>query len=169
MTGDYECVGCGGSQDGLPFCFGPRAPEVYARIPENERAERVLLDSDLCIVDKKHFFIRGCLDIPIIGVKGIFRWLVWVSLSEANFQRTVELWDRVGREFEQPCFGWLGTSIPFYPDTLNLRTNVRTGPVGVRPSVELEPTDHALAREQREGVPLARAEYLSKRALAEWS
>jgi hypothetical protein len=39
---------------------------------------------------------------------------------------------------------------------LSLKTMVHTQPVGVRPSIELEPTDHPLAIEQREGITVAR-------------
>lgn len=40
--------------------------------------------------------------------------------------------------------------------TLNLKTHVHTRPVGERPCVELEPTDHPLAVEQRTGITLDR-------------
>jgi hypothetical protein len=33
-----------------------------------------------------------------------------------------------------------------------LKTNARTRPVGKRPLIELEPTDHPLAVEQRTGI-----------------
>ncbi|HZG42899.1 MAG TPA: DUF2199 domain-containing protein [Longimicrobium sp.] len=44
-----------------------------------------------------------------------------------------------------------------YPDTLLLKTYVHLQPVPVRPLVELEPTDHPLAVDQREGVTQERA------------
>jgi hypothetical protein len=161
-----ECEGTEGDQS---FCFGPPAPDIYAGIPESERAKRSLLDTDLCVIDKKHHFIRGCLDIPIAGTPDVFRWLVWVSLSEKNFNRAVEVWERPGRESEPPYFGWLSTSLPHYPETLNLKTNVHTRLVGERPRIELEPTGHPLALEQREGISLARAQRLASHILQEWS
>ena len=60
--------------------------------------------------------------------------------------------------FEEPYFGWLSTSIPGYPDTLNLKTHVHTRAIGIRPFIELEPTNHPLAIEQREGITLQRVE-----------
>ncbi len=63
------------------------------------------------------------------------------------------MWDTVGREAEQPYFGWLTTDLSAYsPTTLNLKTRVHTRPVGERPFVELEPTGHPLAVEQRTGI-----------------
>src|SRR5215831_8075762 len=43
------------------------------------------------------------------------------------------------------------TKVPGYPDTAFLKTMVHQREVGVRPSVELEPTDRPLAVDQRDG------------------
>ena len=82
----------------------------------------------------------------------MFRWLVWVSVSESNFRQMKELWEQPGRESQPLYFGWLNSLLPGYPSTFNLKVNVHTRPVGERPFVEVEPTDHALAIEQREGI-----------------
>ena len=81
---------------------------------------------------------------------------VSVSLSEASFKRALAAWEQPGRESKPPYFGWLSSELPGYPSTLNLKTLVHTHPPGERPTVELEPTDHPLAREQRTGISLAR-------------
>ncbi len=66
-------------------------------------------------------------------------------------------WEDPSREQEPPYFGWLVTELPVYPEsTLLLKTHVRTRAVGVRPLIELEPTDHPLAVEQREGITAER-------------
>lgn len=162
-------ISCKNFQSGLPFCFGPPAPDFYVEIPESERAKRSLLDSDICVIDNKHYFIRGCLDIPIVGTADVFRWLVWVSLSERTFNRAIDLWETRGRESEPPYFGWLNTSLPHYPETLNLKLNVHTRPVGERPQIEIEPTNHQLAVEQQEGIILVRAQSLATHIFQEWS
>lgn len=125
-----------------------------------------MLSSDQCIIDDKHFFVVGNLEIPISGSDERFSWDVWVSLSHKNFARACELWEQEGRESEPPYFGWLSTSLlPCYPDTLSLKANVRTRAVGRRPLVELEPTDHPLALEQREGITLARVQEIAELVL----
>lgn len=68
----------------------------------------------------------------------------------------MELWESDERKTEEPYFGWLSTSIPGYPDTVNLKTHVYTRDIGIRPYIELEPTDHPLSIEQREGITLER-------------
>ncbi|MFI0986366.1 DUF2199 domain-containing protein [Streptomyces exfoliatus] len=91
-----------------------------------------------------------------------FSWGVWVSLSEENFARTHDLWDDPAREQEPPYFGWLSTELPVYPhSTLQLKTHVHTRAVGQRPLIELEPTDHPLAVEQREGITTSRVRELA--------
>jgi hypothetical protein len=93
---------------------------------------------------------------------------VWTSLSRDNFARTLDIWDREGREAEPPMFGWLTVVLPTYePSTLNLKTMVHTQPLGLRPLVELEPTEHPLAVEQREGITLARVQAIAERLLHE--
>jgi hypothetical protein len=68
-----------------------------------------------------------------------------------------------GRESEEPYFGWLSSDIPSYePTTLELKTHVHTQPVGQRPVVELEPTDHPLAVEQRTGITVARVQRIAE-------
>lgn len=93
-------------------------------------------------------------------------WGAWVSLSRENFSKSADLWDTPGRETEKPYFGRLTTDLPVYPTTtLNLKTHVHTRPVGERPFVELEPTDHPLAVEQRTGITLARVREMAATVL----
>ncbi|WP_338789798.1 DUF2199 domain-containing protein (plasmid) [Priestia megaterium] len=136
--------------------YGSEAPYHYYDTLEKERKKRFELHTEICIMDQQYFFIRGCLEIPIIDSKETFIWDAWISLSENNFNRTIDLWETKGREQEPPYFGWFSISIPGYPETLNLKTNVHTRAVGYRPLIELEPTDHPLAIEQREGITLER-------------
>ena len=152
----FICGTCGEYHTELPMEFGVDVPLLYDTIPAEDRASRCDLTSDLCVVDNEHFFIRGCLEIPVVDGDGPFVWGVWTSLSKENFKRTVQLWETEGREDEPPYFGWLSTRLPLYPDTLNLKTHVHARPIGQRPFVELEPTDHPLAVEQRNGITMAR-------------
>ena len=64
---------------------------------------------------------------------------------------------------EPAYFGWLSNSLPDYPETLSLKTSVHTRDLGLRPLIELEPTDHPLAVEQREGITMARVRQIAER------
>jgi hypothetical protein len=136
--------------------FGADAPLYYYDIPEAKRAERCELTSDTCIVDGEHFFVRGCIEIPVHGENEPFVWGVWVSLSENNFEEFTNLFGVPVRDDHGPYFGWLSAYLKTYPDTENLKTHVHLRNDGVRPSIELEPTDHPLAVEQREGISVER-------------
>jgi hypothetical protein len=158
----YQCRRCGEYHDEPPLHYGFHAPAAWYGVPEGERSQRSLLSSDQCVIDDEHFFIVGNLELPVAGSQERFSWDVWVSLSARNFSRACELWERPGREIEPPYFGWLSSSIPGYPETLNLKTMVHTRPVGVRPRIELEPTAHPLAVEQREGITWERVREIAE-------
>jgi len=123
---------------------------------ETERSRLARLTSDTCIIDDADFFVRGCLEIPVHGRSDPFVYGVWVSLSPKSFQRYRELFEATERLEEPPYFGWLCNKLPGYPDTLNLKTNVHLRSYPLRPRIELEPTDHPLAVEQREGISIER-------------
>jgi hypothetical protein len=165
MSVSFKCHRCGVVHQGLPFGFSAPAPYHYYEIPEQERRKRAVLGSDQCIIDGKHYFVLGRLDVRILDTQDMFSWGVWVSLSERNFKRMSELWHTKGREDEPPYFGWLNTQLPGYPETLNLKTQVHTQRLGERPLIELEPTDHPLALEQRHGISRARARRIAESLL----
>jgi hypothetical protein len=160
----WQCRCCGQDLGELPMHYGTPAPALWYAIPEAERDERVLLSSDQCLIGE-HGFIVGNLEIPVLDADEAFSWDVWVSLSPANFRRAGELWEAPGREAEPPYFGWLSTSLPGYPETLHLKTHVHTREVGRRPFVELEPTDHPLAVEQRVGITMERVREIAEQVL----
>ncbi|AMC36491.1 DUF2199 domain-containing protein [Janthinobacterium sp. B9-8] len=161
----YLCSTCNEQHDELPMCLGSGAPALWYSIPEDERESRAELTSDQCVIDGEHFFILGRILIPVHDGMGPFIWLAWVSLSEANFLRSCELWESKGRESEPPYFGWLQSDLPYTPSTLSLKTQVQTGPVGERPSILLEYTDHPLAIEQHHGISMARVQQIAEAAL----
>ena len=169
QTGFY-CHSCGEYHDIADISFGYDLPDPCYFLSEEERAQHCECSPDLCSLDmdgEKDYFIRGCIEIPVIGEENPFVWGIWTSLSERNFNRTVELLEVEGRESEPPYFGWLMTRLPIYPDTTALKTMVHTRRVGERPYVELEPTDHPLAVEQRSGVTKARMQEIVEKLLHE--
>lgn len=161
----YHCRTCGQYHAGLPIRYGPAAPDMWFALPERERKRRALLSSDQCEIDDQWFFVVGNLEIPLTGSKEPFAWSVWVSLSRENYTRACDLWTTPGRETEPPYFGWLSTTLPSYPPTNSLKTNLHTRPVGQRPFVELEPTDHPLAVEQRTGITWERVQQIAEAIL----
>ena len=149
----YTCSCCGRTHEGLPDVAFDRP--VYAHdVPEGERAERVHLTDDLCVLDGEDHFIRGVIEIPIPGHPETLGIGVWVSQKSENYRVYVEHFDsaEIG-----PFFGWLSNEIEPYAPTLNLKTMAHFRAGGLRPSILLEPTEHPLAVDQREGISLDRA------------
>jgi hypothetical protein len=148
----FQCASCGARHEQVPLSFHVPAPVAWS--PELADTPGSVLDDEVCVVRGEHFFVRGLIPIPITGHTERFEYGVWVSLSEENFGRTLEAWETPGRErLLPPMFGWLAVALPGYSEpTVDLRTKVHTQPVGLRPLVELEPTDHMLSVEQRAGV-----------------
>ncbi|MEZ4661288.1 MAG: DUF2199 domain-containing protein [Caldilineaceae bacterium] len=165
MTG-FHCSCCGEWHDELPLDVGYAAPDLIYTIPAHEWNERVERNLDFCTIDNMYYFVRGVIELPIIDSQDSFVWGVWASLSEKNFKRTVEPLDVAGREQEPPYFGWLCNEIPHYEvSTYHLKTHVHTQPVGMRPKIELEPNDHPLAIEQRQGITLSRVQLIVEAVL----
>ncbi|MFJ1702870.1 DUF2199 domain-containing protein [Kitasatospora sp. NPDC088346] len=151
----HACSCCAEPQDGPPLSYGSPAPVNWKRRYAWRRDSE--LTADQCVVKGRHFYVHGLIEIPVRDTGDTFSWGVWVSLSEANFGRTCDLWEDPAREQEPPYFGWLSTELPVYGEsTLLLKTHVHSRAVGVRPLIELEPTDHPLAVEQRDGITAAR-------------
>lgn len=147
----YHCGRCGRWHDELPFSYHAAAPAYWsAQLEDDPESE---LGEEQCVIRGEHFFVRGLIRLPVRDLDSDFEWGVWVSLSRENFLRTSELWTQDGRENAPPMFGWVSSELPVYAtSTLNLESNVHTQPVGLRPLIELQPTDHPLARQQREGI-----------------
>jgi hypothetical protein len=162
----FQCASCGQYHVGMPS-FGWDWPVPYLLVPEAERATRVELTPDTCVIDGEWFFARGCLEIPVEGHNEPFSWGAWVSLSRESFGRYTKLLNDKNREPGARYVGWLCSVIPEYPvpgeQLLKAALHVRPWPT--RPYIELEPTDYPLAVEQREGITAEKVSEIAARVM----
>ena len=168
----WTCSICGESHEGIPLSWGFDAPFQWSdSADEDENAHR---DSDICwYVDEdgeRANFVRGTIEIPIVEPRPpdeeTFMIGVWVSLSQSNFDWLLEHWQAgPDEQRDPPWFGWLSNEIPIYPDSVGLKTNVYLRGEELRPSIEVQPGEHPLARDQHEGISLERARQLGERWL----
>jgi len=150
----YRCSTCGQLHGDLPHLASDR-PDMWWGIPEDERDRRIKLTSDFCIIDGEDFFIRGVIEIPVHDEPRPFGFGVWVSQHRSNFLEYLEFPDTDGIG---PFFGWLCTRIAYYPEeTLYLKTMAHFRSGNLRPAIRLEPTDHPLSVDQRNGITLDKA------------
>ena len=159
ITG-FHCTTFGKWHDEFPFDFVAEVPDMAYDIPPSEYESRVVGNSDFFVIDNQYYFARGIIEIPILGDDRTFNWGVWVSLSEKNFKRMTELLQLAEREKEPAYFGWLCTALPYPEPTPNLKTMVHTQSAGLRPKIELEPTSHPLAIEQKQGIIVKRVQQI---------
>jgi len=149
----YRCGTCDAVHEGFPdLTFA--APYHFEQLSEADQASLAFLNSDLCVINKQDYFIRAVLEVPILETNETFGWGIWVSLSKPNFNRYLGFFDEDPPSDEGPYFGWFCNRLPWYPETLGLKTNVQLQPAGNRPRVILEHTDHPLAQHQHHGIGL---------------
>jgi hypothetical protein len=150
---EYTCRTCGQYHKGVPFSFAADFPDPYANLPREQRDSRAIIGSDQCIVDSQWFFLRGMVEIPIIGSEQPFLWGVWASVREEIYEEVSDSWDLEGREKKYgPYKGRLANSLAIYPETLNQKLKIILQPVGVRPIFVLEDDQHVLAEQQKSGI-----------------
>ena len=160
----FLCHTCGVWHEGVPLDFGIDLPDIA--VPDEEFDQRVWADGDFCVVDGREYFIRGCLQIPVRDGPGPLVYGVWTSLSEKSYRRARELAAGAPMAVDEPAwFGWVANALSGYPETLLLKSLVHPRPWGLRPTIQLEPTDHPLAVEQREGITAERLVEIVQRLL----
>ena len=159
----FKCKTCGEIHEGSPSFSYPH-PWQYDALTEEDK-KRVTLTSDLCAITHDQGtdrFVRVVLEVPIHGVEEPFMWGVWVSLSEQNFKRYLDTWD--DPDETDAYFGWFCNRLPYYPDTLGLKTHVRPRKGGARPYLQLERNGHLLAEHVHEGITVQQAQEIAENA-----
>lgn len=150
-----RCAGCDRIHHGV-FDLGMDHPDPWPGRADAESNAEVtrgtdVLTEDFCI-SSGSFFVRAVLPIPLVGTNETFAYGAWSTLSEKNFWTYVETFDSGQQAGLGPWFGWFAHRLKGYPDTANLRCQVHPIASRQRPRLELEPTDHPLSVESREGI-----------------
>jgi hypothetical protein len=151
-----KCAKCGRDHEVSDLSWDFDRPLQWDLLSEEQRAASEL-GEEQCVIESEgtHFFIRACLEIPVKGRKNPLVWGVLCSLSEQSFLEVSERREDPKRVELGPHFGRLCSKLPWYPDTMFLKTRIHQKEVGTRPLVELEHTDHSLSVHQREGIDQA--------------
>ncbi|WP_164236073.1 DUF2199 domain-containing protein, partial [Stenotrophomonas maltophilia] len=84
------------------------------------------------------YYVRGCVEIPVIGSPQHFEWGVWVSVSRDSLIYMLDRWTAEIPVDEPPRFGWLTTWIQGYPEPHDVRCHVVLRSGSLRPLIELE-------------------------------
>jgi hypothetical protein len=165
MGSGFQCASCGEWHAELPLNLGFAEPLQVAELDEAEGERCVTKLGDFRLLERDgqvDRFVRGVVEIPIIGTTDNFCYGVWASLSEKSYAAASAAYAEDAPA--GPFFGWFSNRLAGYPETLNLKTDVRVR-TKVRPTIALEPTDHPLSIEQRQGITLDRVKEIIQRAL----
>jgi hypothetical protein len=139
---------------------------MWAALAADEREKRGELGTDQCVIDERHFFIRGRIEIPVVDTGDLFAWLVWIEVSVKDFLTMSDLWTVEDREKKSlPYNGHLANELRIYEDrTWGLPVRLLTRPVGDRPFVEVT-GNHELKSEQTNGVSSHRVQEIADKLL----
>jgi len=158
----FTCATCGEEHEGSPS-FGYKWPHHFEVLNETDKKEIAKISDDMCIINDEDRFIRVVLEVPIKGYKEGFMWGVWISVSETNFLNYQENFD--SKDYEDTYFGWFCNILPFYPETLHLKTNAFIESGGQRPKIDLELSEHPLTIDYNNGISWERAVEIAQVAM----
>ena len=164
----WKCSCCGEVHDTIPNSFAFDKPMYWGGRDKAEPPEGCWIDSDYCVIDNSDYFIRAVLELPIHDSEDTFVLGVWTTLSAKNFERERSLVSDPARVDEPAYFGWFANRLWQYPDTVNLKCNLISQLPGLPPNIRLEPTDHPLSVEQREGISQERFRELAEQFMHGW-
>jgi hypothetical protein len=153
----YVCRACGQHHTGLPLAWGADAPEVLRQVPRPEWRSRVKLTSDVCRLDRRRYFVRACLMVPIRERGDAFGHLVWVELARDTYRDVRSVWRELRGKPFPPYAGQLASALPYAQPTLGTRVTLHWTGSGRRPDAVVDPSQHEVGRDQREGISVAQA------------
>jgi hypothetical protein len=60
--------------------YSVKVPSAVAAIPESELDQRVVFTLDDCVIDRRQFYLRGRIPVPVISQADPFIWGVWAPV-----------------------------------------------------------------------------------------
>lgn len=156
-SGRWTCGSCD-AEHGWPFDLGARKPDPWPHGDVDEpngalRLDGDFLSEDFCVMDGRHFMIRGVLPIPVVGLEDNFGFGCWSTLSRANFEKYVDAFDRGDAGADEPWSGWLMNQLAdFIEDTQPIGLWVQPRAERQRPLLWVQDDDHPLAIAQEQGI-----------------
>lgn len=158
---EWTCACCGERKRGVPdLAFD--APLVWQARDRDPAIRAIGKDDDFCVVEiggERHVWIRCVLPVPLTFAPGeFFGYGVWSTLSAANAERYRASFSDADQAKLGEMFGYLGNSLPGYPETENMHLTVAPRDGGQRPLVRVRDrhAGHPLWRDQRDGMDAER-------------
>jgi hypothetical protein len=150
------CACCGQTFSGI-FDLGCDHPDHWPHANRSESGQDVLevgrdrLSPDLCRVGEDRF-VRGVLQLPVIGSEIPFGFGVWCSLKAENYDAYAATMGTYNDLDLGKFFGWMSNSLPYYDTEEPLASDVIFRGDGTRPLIEIHDEAHPLGRDQVNGI-----------------
>ena len=150
-----QCRQCGRELGEHTLDMGFSLPDVVWNVAEKERKRRAKFNTDVCVLNKKRFFIRGVAFVPIVGTEQQFGWGLWAEVDAAAFQKYLDAF-KVDARGQPPVTGRVANSPQVYPSLEGHGVNLHFGTPSERPTMKLHASTHPLSLEQQRGIPMTR-------------
>ena len=97
------------------------------------------LSGDFCMIERRDYFIRCILEVPIHEVEEPFLWGVWITQSEQNFRDYMDSFRMTRRNVARSAISPTGyRGYPRYAEPCIPQVHWQAG--NSRPNVELKPS-----------------------------
>jgi hypothetical protein len=115
-----------------------------------------VLSGDFCIIEDRRFFIRGLVELPILGGGGKSLGIsVWAEVSRPSFNDYLRAFDEPSAMLP-PMVGTFANRLPGFPEAFGQACTVRHRSGPARPQVTLNDARQPLAEAQLRGITLDR-------------
>jgi hypothetical protein len=152
----YKCASCDQVHEGLPdITFD--MPDICHDADAKVRSESVLLTSDFCIMEGRHYFVRCVMEAPVHGFAQRFGWGVWCKVDWKTYKLCWDRFEESDNSTVPPAKGTLANNLRRYADTLGRSCTIHLQNDRMRPLAFLDNTDHLLTLHQQRGMTLEEA------------
>ena len=158
MTDEVTCSQCGKVHPLADSELGFGLPDAIFALSKEDRSKRCRIQTDVCVLDRERFFLRGLLPLPVTGRAQDYRIGVWAEIAGDVYRRIHALWSDPTQADEPRLPGILASHLPMnVKESAGLPVWIHlTGPK-TRPEFYMRSVHHPLYVEQTHGIDEHRA------------
>lgn len=152
-TFQYTCSECGEIHEGIPRLHFDK-PIYYFDVEEADQPQTEFRDGGCSLVleGERHYFVQCLFELHVHGTDEPLEMVVWLSLSEQNYEKFYQLKGHIIGEDVPPMVGWFSSRIPTFEGTEEVVGRIWLQSGDELPVLELQPTDHPLSVCAQEGI-----------------
>ena len=164
----FTCSCRGIRHEGSPS-FGYNAPTYYDQLSDKDESTAMCQSKPATCalsitLERTDYFARAVIEIAnYMEWHEPFMCGAWMSLTEVSFERYASTCE--DHDESDSYFGWHSNRLPYYPDTVSLKTQVRPRKGGKRPYLELSDDGHPLAVHMRTGLTIKQAQEIAEASM----